>query len=859
MADDIRLVIGVEQSGLLKAITSTETLEKKVKKLSDAYARDAVSYGRYNKAIGDLAASTKKSKKELLDYGKALRADEQATKQATLATKQFAQARKDAIAEDQRRTAEAKKATQVAAQQSAEEERLKNKFVQGYTAASLYSKELNDLGIARKRGIISIEQQRVALDRLNKEYAEGSGRFAMYANAMGKSANRAGVAMQQTGYQVGDFLVQVQSGTNPMVAFGQQATQLVGVMYLLPQATLAAKVGLMGLQVSMGALIAAVSIIIPLATAFGAYWMRSKENADEAASAVDRLKSAIDGLESVTFDNKSKGLGAFEEKWKSILSLQREYLTEQIKMSRADLFGEMGLGKGLNDLDRALTTIQANMAAGKSGPGDTEAYEADVALLAKMKAIKKEINGLDLTNSKTLASSYETALGRLSAAHDLTTEEKEQLRLFADKAGIIQTISQEGKKLADSQKSANTDLQGQLDKLGKRANVWSRSMSKGYKQAQDATAVFKEQQRLQDQALYLQALELKYTKDSDQYRQAENRFERENLALKLEQAGVDDTHIQSLLLGNIALEEGLRLLRAQRDVTLTMFEGSDAAQRMRKYAGRGTPTGKGQPSGTTTGTDREDTRQTGREAVEQLIIQAKHKQKLVSLTDEQARYEGLLFKMQEDNAKKRNPLNEQQLQQEARKIHLINEQTVALEKQKKAQEDLADTIGSSMEDAMMSMVDGTKSVKDAFRDMARDIVRHLYKVLVVQRAINAIGGIMSGSSNPVMQTIGGGLESYGSADGGGYTGNGPRSGGLDGKGGFMAMMHPRETVIDHTKANSGGTGQNVVINQSFNFQANGDDSVKKIIAQAAPQIAQMTKKSMLDDRRRGGTTKAVFG
>ena len=170
--------------------------------------------------------------------------------------------------------------------------------------------------------------------------------------------------------------------------------------------------------------------------------------------------------------------------------------------------------------------------------------------------------------------------------------------------------------------------------------------------------------------------------------------------------------------------------------------------------------------------------------------------------------------------------------------------------------DLANTIGSAMEDSLMSMVDGTKSVKDAFRDMARDIVRHLYKVLVVQRAINAIGGIMSGSSNPVMQTIGGGLESY---DNGGYTGNGPRSGGLDGKGGFMAMMHPRETVIDHTKANSSGTGQNVVINQSFNFQANGDDSVKKIIAQAAPQIAQMTKKSMLDDRRRGGTTKAVFG
>ena len=49
---------------------------------------------------------------------------------------------------------------------------------------------------------------------------------------------------------------------------------------------------------------------------------------------------------------------------------------------------------------------------------------------------------------------------------------------------------------------------------------------------------------------------------------------------------------------------------------------------------------------------------------------------------------------------------------------------------------------------------------------------------------------------PSIAKIGGALESY---DNGGYTGNGPRSGGLDGKGGFMAIMHPRETVVDHTK------------------------------------------------------------
>jgi hypothetical protein len=45
-----------------------------------------------------------------------------------------------------------------------------------------------------------------------------------------------------------------------------------------------------------------------------------------------------------------------------------------------------------------------------------------------------------------------------------------------------------------------------------------------------------------------------------------------------------------------------------------------------------------------------------------------------------------------------------------------------------------------------------------------------------------------------------------SFEGGGYTGNAPRSGGLDGRGGFMAMLHPRETIIDHTQAAAGGGG-----------------------------------------------------
>jgi len=53
-----------------------------------------------------------------------------------------------------------------------------------------------------------------------------------------------------------------------------------------------------------------------------------------------------------------------------------------------------------------------------------------------------------------------------------------------------------------------------------------------------------------------------------------------------------------------------------------------------------------------------------------------------------------------------------------------------------------------------------------------------------------------------------GAQAIASFDGGGYTGDGARSGGLDGKGGFMAMMHPQESVTDHTKGGGGGGDQN---------------------------------------------------
>ena len=70
-----------------------------------------------------------------------------------------------------------------------------------------------------------------------------------------------------------------------------------------------------------------------------------------------------------------------------------------------------------------------------------------------------------------------------------------------------------------------------------------------------------------------------------------------------------------------------------------------------------------------------------------------------------------------------------------------------------------------------------------------------------------------------------------SFEGGGYTGMGARSGGIDGKGGFPAILHPNETIIDHTK---GQSDRPVTVN--FNITANDTSGFDQLLQSRRGQI-----------------------
>lgn len=150
-------------------------------------------------------------------------------------------------------------------------------------AASLqYKREVALLNEANRQSILTHNELARSLVQLQSRYNSMGLAVDSAGNLMESSqakANNFGHKVQQVGYQVGDFFVQVQSGTNVMVAFGQQATQLAG---LIP--------GVLGAGLGIG---------ISLFTAIGATLMRSSESAGTFQDALDKVKDSLSDTDDV--------------------------------------------------------------------------------------------------------------------------------------------------------------------------------------------------------------------------------------------------------------------------------------------------------------------------------------------------------------------------------------------------------------------------------------------------------------------------------------------------------------------------------------------------------------------------------
>jgi len=161
-------------------------------------------------------------------------------KEATRALQESLRVSRERILTDRTLIDQAKKRAKAAEENRKETERLVKAYAPARVAANLYKNKVQEIDQAEKRGIISKQEAAQALSLLTKEYydftqgvATGGNQFAKF-NVETYRANQrlkrfTSTGLQQAGYQIGDFAVQVQAGTNVAVAFGQQMSQLLGI------------------------------------------------------------------------------------------------------------------------------------------------------------------------------------------------------------------------------------------------------------------------------------------------------------------------------------------------------------------------------------------------------------------------------------------------------------------------------------------------------------------------------------------------------------------------------------------------------------------------------------------------------
>jgi hypothetical protein len=169
----------------------------------------------------------------------------------------------------------------------------------------------------------------------------------------------------------------------------------------------------------------------------------------------------------------------------------------------------------------------------------------------------------------------------------------------------------------------------------------------------------------------------------------------------------------------------------------------------------------------------------------------------------------------------------------------------ALDQMKSRLKSVTDKIESSMESAFMSIVDGTMTAKDAFRAMASDIIKELYRIYVVKQITGFIAdaiGLMGGPNPFAFKAIGGPVQS-----GKPYV--------VGERGPEMFVPSRSGSIVPNNKLGGGG---GVVVNQVINVSTGVQQTVRAEIKQLMPQIADSAKAAVVDAKRRGGDYGRAF-
>jgi len=662
-----------------------------------------------------------------------------------------------------------------------------------------YQRSVRTLDNALENNVITLDEynRRLATVKGNMEKAGVTfNQYGQVANVNTRRLKRfSSVGLQQVGYQVGDFAVQLQGGTNIAVAFGQQMSQLLGIF-------------------GAGGAIAGAGVAI--ATAFIAPLLDAKEKVSDLDNQFNELGSTLQSIKEIRLDGISREFAeqaeAAKQSFNDILGILERVELRNLKQQ---------LQAPLKAVLQEIKSFDfRSQIAGRYGDVD---FNSALGLESRQEALflATQLKRLDGETKEELQGQVESIAEALMLRGILTPEVEKMLAKLATQLSLQEDLNQSAEK-SKEEAEKTADAVGMIDFTGATAGANALADMLGVS-ADKAVKLYRTLNQLAG---------IKVSKKG---------------AGRLTPFGTPDTGTFG---GFTGAGGGLE------------FSG-DFGPNVDDFIASGGTTG-GSSGGGGGG---------GMSAAEKQAQEFDKARKalagLVSQYDEGVERAEKLRDAQitVNEAINAGVISADQGQQ------VMSDYIDSLKDAENPMQKIADTMRSSLGDAFMSIVDGSKSAGDAFKDMARLVLKQAFELLVIKPILDSLFGGSSGGG-----LLGGALSFLGFANGAAFS-NGKVTAFADGGVVNQPTMFPMangmglmgeagpEAVMPLKRGKNGklgvqvegGSQQPVVINQSFNFSANGDDSVKRIIAQEAPKIANLTQKQILDQRRRGGVMKSTFG
>jgi hypothetical protein len=395
---------------------------------------------------------------------------------------------------------------------------------------------------------------RAEYDLFDKGLARSGNQFARFNEstyvAQQKLKRFASVGLQQAGYQVNDFIVQISSGQNALVAFGQQGSQLAGIF------------GTKGAVA--GALIAGVAALANLA--YQAWKAKNdikelKDVMDEFKTAAGSYKSSVDLLnEALEIPGLSKGKDQLVSFLQLLKNNELYKFSESIKATMEAVLLELDLQGRLDKL-APLTVNPYSGAAIVESADEKAAREKQIDDILKINSAYAALQNaapdefvqklmqmtLYMRNAGVLSQGTLNTFKQLATESGLLAEytealaEAENKKAKAAKSRRTQNTQETKDFIAERQVLIEQELEFQRIGLEGQAKLDAKVKQMANDAAKNYLAKRAAQKQILDDLMIENSLAAEANAsgaDSLEYLQLKNRFDRESLVARLDEIKV---------------------------------------------------------------------------------------------------------------------------------------------------------------------------------------------------------------------------------------------------------------------------------------------------------------------------------